>query len=354
MTTSTELIELSNGIRTRAEKWIFEVLDPTGRVTGEVHPVKAPQIEFDSSAAIMRRLTGFRLTASEYASINTLRDSIRPSLVLEDGSTWPMGLFLFSSAGTARFSYGLELNATLADQGLILAQAPAETLSFPAGTAATDAIRQTFEAAGIYNAQIASLGFTIGSPLGYPAGLSSVSFAKILSKLCSIAGGHPPFFANDGTATVRGATNLSTATASITYPDSSRIIARSIHESNDLLTAANRYLVIDTAATTAPVWAVYKIPADAPHSYENRGRWFTKTLEAPGVGSVEQALAYGESYYRANAAALEKVVWASPVDPRHDAFTVVSFRDVNYLETSWSVRCAPGGPMTHTGQRVYA
>lgn len=352
MSTTAELLDL-DGVLSRSEKVRFDLVDKNGVVLGALHPQAPAQIDVDSSAQIKRRLSNVLISSDEYADVNPLADRVRPYWVLDNDDELPLGLFLFADTASQRYSYGRTMTATLVDQGLILTQELGSSLGFAAGTTGSAAISQTLEAAGIYNASIATTSYTLASPIAWPAGKTGTTYAKVLEELCLTAGYHSPYFDNTGTVTVRAATNLSTATASYSYVDGGRIIAGSMVESNDLLNAPNRFLVVDTAATAAVVVYDYMIPETAPHAYETRGFYITKTIEAPGVGTADQARAVAEAHYTQTPQSYETVVFSSPADPRHDTFDVVNYRGTNYLETAWSLRLAPGGPMTHKASRVY-
>ena len=351
MSTATAMLDLE--ILSRAEKVRFDLVDKTGASLGAIHPVSAVTISNDGSASIKRSLSGFQLAADEYADVNPLSDRVKPYWCLSTGDEYPLGVFLFGEASTQRWSYGRSLTGSLVDQGLVLAQEISESLGFEAGTTASAAIVRTFEAAGFYTAEVATTAYTFGSPLAYPAGKGGTTYAKILDELCQKAGYYPAYFDNDGTPRVRATATLADATPTLDYVDGGRITSGTIVESNDLLKAPNRFLVIDTAATTGDVSYVYDIPADAPHSYENRGFRITKTIEAPGVGDKAQAENVARAYYSSNPQAYETAVWSSPPDPRHDTFDIVNYRGVNYLELGWSIVCTPGGEHTHTASRVY-
>ena len=351
MTTATEMLDLD--ILSRAESVRFDLTDKTGSVLGAIHPVSAVTISNNANAQIKRSLSGFVLPADEFTDVNPLSDRVRPYWVLSDGTEYPCGVLLFAEASTQRWSYGRTLTASLVDQGLILAQEISESLGFSAGTTASAAITRTFEAAGFYTASVATTAYTFGSPIAYPAGRGGATYAKILNEICQKAGYYPAYFDNDGTPIVRATETIADATATLKYLDGGRITSGTIVESNDLLKAPNRLLVVDTSATTGDVSYVYDIPEGAPHSFENRGFRITKTIEAPGVGDKVQAANVARAYYANNPQAYESAVWSSPADPRHDTFDVVNYRGVNYLEMAWSLKCAPGGSHTHTASRVY-
>lgn len=352
MATTAALLDLTS-IMSRAEEVRFDIVDVSGVKVGTLQPVAPAQISNDATQQIKRRLSNLLITSSDYASVNPLAHRIKPYWVLENADELPLGLFMFADASSQRYSYGLTMTATLVDQGLILTQELGTSLSFAAGTTASEAITQTVQAAGIFTASIASTQYTLGSPIAWPAGKTGTTYAKVLDDLCLKAGYHSPYFSNSGTLIIREATNLSTATAAYNYVDGGRIIAGSMVESNDLLNAPNRFLVVDTAATTGAVTYEYLIPSTAPHSFEYRGFYVTKTVEAPGVGNVEQARSVAEAYYSQTPQAYEIAAFSSPADPRHDTFDVINYRGTNYLEIGWSLTCGPGGPMNHKLSRVY-
>ncbi len=347
---SDELLDLD--VLSRAEKVRFDLVDRAGRVIGELHPQVGCQIQNDTSGQIKRKLTGFVITADEYDDVNPLTDRVRPYWVLDDGDEYPLGVFLFAEASTATRSYGETLSATLVDQGLILGQGIDSTVGFSAGTSASAALTEVFNLAGFFTTSISVGSFELGAPVAWPAGKSGTTWAKIVDDLCRKSGAYPAYFDNDGTPTVRLTRDVDGVVADFDFR--SRIAAGSIGTANDLLIAPNRYMAIDTSATTGAIVGVYDIPDTAPHSFNNRGFRITRVVEAPGVGDVAQALAAAQAAYTISPVAYATASWSSPADPRLDTFDVVKLWDgENWLETSWALTCAPGGPMTHKAVRVW-
>lgn len=347
---SSALLDLE--VRARREKVRFDLTDPAGRKIGEVHPQRQCTITNESTAQIKRKLTGFMLTPSDTAAVNPLTDRVRPYWVLDDGSEYPLGLFLFAEASTAVLSYGDRLTGTLVDQGLILAQEIDRTVGFDAGTSATTAISTTLELAGFYGASVAASTFELGSPVAWPAGQAGTTWAKILDDLCRKAGAYPAYFDATGTVRVRTIDNVNAVAPVLDYRG--RIRAGSIVTSNDMLIAPNRYLAVDTSATTGSISATYDIPDSAPHSANRRGFRITKVVEAPGVGDVAQAAAAAQAAYTAAPVSYATASWSTTPDPRADTFDVVRLWDgENWLSTSWTLPCIAGAAMSHRANRVY-
>lgn len=348
---SDELLDLV--VTARSEKVRFDVVDNTGRVIGNVHPEMPVHISCDANAQIKRTMTGFVLPPGESADIDPISHRIRPWWVLDDGDEYPLGVFLFAEASAAMRTYGVRLTATLVDLGLVLAQEIDRTVGFDTGTAGAAAIAQLLELAGIYDPQVSvSSSFELGSPIAWPAGSAGTTWAKVLDELCSMAGAYPAYFDPSGRCVVRTIDNVDTTPPRLDY--SRRATAGSIVTSNDLLIAPNRYLAVDTSATGAAITAIFDVPDTAPHSYARRGFRITKVVEAPGVGDEQQAYAAAQAAYTSTPVAYEAATWSSPPDPRAGTFDIVRLWDNNtWLETSWSLTCAPGGPMTHRATRVY-
>jgi hypothetical protein len=342
-----------DGISQRAEKVTFEVLDSSLNVTGTITPVHVGSVENNATAAIKRRLTGFRLSATDYNAVNTLTDRIRPSWVLSDGRKFPLGLFLFADASSPRRSWGRELEATLVDQGLILSQPLSATVGFPTGTSVAAAAGQVAALAGVMGAAIDASPVVTSSPLAWPAGKSGTTYSKVLDDLAALGGYYPAYFSNAGQLLLDTVVDVPTAAAALIYADGGRIVTDSIVEANDLLTAPNRYIVVDTSATDAPITATYDIPANVPYSATRRGFVIPRFVDAPGIGSQAAALVLAAQIADSDVAAFETVQFSGPADPRHDTFDVVSFRGVNYLEVGWRLNLAAGGPHDHQLRRVY-
>lgn len=351
MPSAAEVLDLI-GIGQRTEGMRFELRDAAGTYLAPVYPVKTVQINNAAEGVLKRSIDNFVLAPDVIGDVDMISDRVWPYWVFDDGTEYRLGVFLFAAAAQQRRSYGLTATTKLLDQGLILGQSTAHTIGFGAETYATDAIIEVFNLAGFHAPSIASSTVTLSSPIAWPAG-ASTTYAKILTELCGIAGLGDWFFANDGTPTICALPDLATATTDLKYNAGGRIIAGSPVEENNLLSAPNRYIAIDTASKDAPIVGIYDLPDEAPNSISKREFAMTKVIEAPGVGTVEAAAAYAASYAQTDPRTHEIVTFASPPDPRHDTFDVVEYLGVNYQELSWTLTGAPGGPHIHKLKRVW-
>lgn len=354
MATSDQYLDL-DGVSVRADTVRFDLLDQANTLIGTATPQgQAASIACDGNQSIKRKLSGVTLMGSDATAINPLRDRLRPVWVLPNGAEFLCGVFLFADASDRRYSYGLTRDASLVDQGLITGQPLATRLSWSAGTLVTDALRQTAEAAGIYAYSIDTSSATIGSAIAFEPGKAN-TYQKVLDYLAGFAGFFNPYFDNAGLLRARTIPDLASVTPTLVYAggNAGRILAGSMVEANDLLSAPNRYIVVDTSGTSGAVSATYDVPSSAPHSIAQRGFVIPKWIEAPGVGNVDQALAVAQAAATQEPQAYQTVAFSSPADPRHDTWDVISYLGQTYIETSWKLKLAPGGPMEHTAQRVY-
>jgi hypothetical protein len=351
VSTDAQLLDL-DGVSLRTDRFRFDLLNAANVKQGEIHPVTFCQIANTADQAIKRRLTNFALPPDEATDVDVLADRVRPVMILENGSEYPLGVFLFADAASTRHSYGVAMTATLVDQGLILGQQIRATIGVDQGTNCATALAAVAAEAGVLSMQVDTTAASTGAPLVWPSGKSAATYGKVLADLAALAGFHDPYYSNDGTLIARTLSNPDTTTATLIYADGGRIVAESMTESNDLLQAPNVYVVIDTASTGNAVTYSYELSADAPHSYARRGFYVPRFVEAPGVANVDNALQLAQTQASADVLAWETVQFASPLDPRHDTFDVVNYRGQNYLELGWRMTLAPGGPMEHELKRV--
>lgn len=349
---STDLITL-NGIRRRVDRFVFDVLDNNNSVVGNLQPSRdrPANVSVDTSRGIMRTLTGIHVDAVRQLGISTVSARVRPAMVLQDGSSWPLGVFLFGDASRPRRSWGLELDATMVDPLYILSQPVGRYASFPAGTVCTSAALQLAQEVIFTPYAVTASTQTTGVDKAYTPDQSRQA---IINDLLTIAGYFPVYFDNSGVMTFRPAPAATVFDSpTFDYEPGGRIIKDSIIESDDLLTAPNRYVVIDSGATASTVSASYDLPYTTPNSIVNRGFAVTKVIRTQGVQSNDAAFAAAVAAAQADARTFRTVSFKSTHDPRHDTFDLVRFLGNVYRELSWSVDLRAGAQMSHKITRVY-
>lgn len=353
MATADELLDL-DGVSQRASEIRFDILDsrlaPIGTVKPDLDPVA--RVTNNSNAAIKRTLQGMRLNAAEQADVNPLTDRIRPVWVLENGSQYPLGVFLFASMDRARSEWGLDADVSAVDQCLILDQPLERGVGYPGGTPIRDAIVTQFQAVGIHSYNVdPSITSRIGAPIHWPAG--NTSRMKVLNDLAAMAGAYSAYFDNDGVGVVRRVPDLSTVVPTLVYEAGGRILHGSPVESDDLLEAPNRYIVVDSGDPNAAIVGYYDVPAAAPNSFANRGFVIARVISEQGIESNAEAITRGRAAAAQDAGTFEWVQFSSPPDPRHDTFDAVGYLGGVYREQQWTLPLLEGSEMTHDLRRVY-
>lgn len=346
-----DLLDLNN-VNGRAEGMRFDLLDPSGEILGAIHPVQVVTITNDTGGIIKRTISGLELIPSEAADVNPLRHRVRPYWILSDGTEYPMGLFKFVQPNFLRFSYGSHLRGSMCDLGVMLEQPTVNTLSFPVGYRVVDAIRDTIVLAGITDYAIPSSPLTLAAPKVWPAG-DSTTYGKIVAELCVMGLFYDGYFDNNGRYQIRASLDPDVNETTLRYLSGGRLVSESMIESNNLMEAPNRYVVLDSAITESPITGVYDIPDSAPQSFANTGLRIPRFVDIPGIGTGVNAIAAARSAYLQDVKAYETVTFAGPPDPRHDTWDLVNYLGTNYLELGWSLKCEPGGEMAHTVRRVF-
>lgn len=358
--TDEELLTL-DGISHRTATLRFDVLNQALETIGTVKPVSAPTVEQNINRAIKRTLNGFRLDPDTRGDVNTLTDRIRPVYVLESGTTYELGVFLFAEATRPRRPWGVELDASLYDLLWLFDQEIAESVSYPAGTNITDAMSDLAVDLGHPNVQVDPSSIVAGAPLVWPVD-GTTTYLDILNELAALVGFRSVYCDNAGTLRARTAPDLSTASADFTYRTSSdpgrMIAAGTITERDDLLSAPNRYIVVDTSPQDAPIVGVYDVPDSSPLSAANRGIVVPQVHDVQGLENTAAAEAMAAAKAKEDASTFRWVEFDAVPDPRHDTYNIVAYEDDDgdvlvYREQSWTLPCAPTALMHHSLRRVY-
>lgn len=350
--TALDLLEMR--VRRRKETVRFDVLDTSGSKLGEVNPIRSriPRVDLNINRAIKRTMPNFAVDAAQAADIDLVADRIQPVWVLQTGDEYPLGVFLFGDGTRRRFTYGQPLDATLVDHGYVLDQGVERSVGFDVGAnAVTEAAALAAEVLPSVVQDVTPSTFTIASPVAWPAGTKR---SEIINDLLGKAGYYSPWFSNAGELTMRPVPDLSTAAPDFTYESGAKIIAGTITEANDLLSAPNRYLVVDQTQPDSPIYGSYDIPDDAPNSVVRRGFPVLRKIDQKGLASNDEAVSAAMAVALQDASAYEHVAFSATPDPRHDSFNIVQYLGLSYREQSWVLALKPGGPHSHDLRRVYS
>lgn len=354
MPTTTDLLDLAGGIGQRASEVRFDVLNQTLGLIGtiSVDSSNPARVANNTSATIKRTISNVELPASVQGDIDPFGDRLRPMWILENGAEYPLGVFIFGGIDRHRWEWGLDADVTGVDQLLILDQPLEHSVGYRAGTPVRDAIVEQFQQAAVPDFWIdPAITTLLANPISWPAGQSKRT--DVVNDLAALGGAYSAFFDNAGTGKVVRVPDLSASVPTLIYDAGGRIYEGSMVETDDLLEAPNRYIVIESGDPENAIVGYFDIPDDAPHSGTNRGFVIATVIAEQGLASVAEAEARAQAAYAQDRGTYEWVQFSGPPDPRHDTFDAVSYLGSVYREQSWSMQLWEGAEMIHDLRRVY-
>lgn len=350
---TTPSLELAAYVGQRSSTFRFALLDGvTGESKGDIHPLRedVPVLSHDTSRTIKRTLN-ISLGVTDSALINPVRDRVLVYMVT-GGVEYPLGRYMFSDATVARWTSGALTSCTLMDEMFIVDQ-PMEN--------AFSALR---DYVGV-NATMVRLmqplpqityDFEVSSQNAAGSWAAGTSRAKVLGDLCTQGGFFSPWFDNDGVLRAIQSFDPADKLPDIDLDEGYRVIRGTVAETNDLLDAPNRFIVISNGATgieaQAPTYGVYDVPNSAPHSILNRGFVVPDVRDlqtATGASAQVAAKTIGIT-----STVFERVHLETVPDPRHDSYDVIRWQGELWLELSWSMNLIEGGTMSHVMRKAYS
>ena len=308
------------------------------------------RITHDTSRTIPTA-TQLQFDRDDTARIDPISHRIAVSMLLV-GAGYPLGRYLIVDHTRSRTSAGPLAASALVDE-MFLVDQPLTASFCPAtqsGLYATQigidqAINLLLRDLALPTRIEATSASTAGT---WPAGTSR---AKVLADLALDGGYTTPWIDHHGTLQMIRAVDPATAVPDLNLDLPGRVLADSIAEVTDLLTAPNRFVVISNDAGTTPIVGVYDLPPAAPNSAQRRGFVIPHVVERQ-VTDVRQATAVAETFAR-TMTVTERAELSTAPDPRHDGHTLVWWRGQRWIETSWSMQLTPGGTMRHILKRTY-
>ncbi len=335
----------------------------TGEERGEITPLRSASISHDVARTIKRQLN-LSLGIEDTSNINSVQDRVRVSMVLPDGSEYPLGTFMFNSATENIFTSGNLGNYTLSDEMFKVDQQIEQAVGRQDG----QVIMPTCES--LVNQVLAGQGvaFTVEpSPFATDQGWAIGSYRGQVAQDLSVTGDwFSPWF--DSTNVMRF---IRTFEPGDRIPDfdwdaGNQVLREGIVQTGNLLTVPNRFVVVGNTTTTTvdsggsqvqsgaiPVVGTYDVPSSYPYSLANRGFTITNVSDLP-VFTAGQATAAARLLAIRNGA-FEQLSVSTALDPRHEAYNVVWWREMAWLETSWTMNLLEGGGnMTHVLRRAYS
>jgi hypothetical protein len=376
------------GLAQQAYTFQFKLVDGvTGQfkrfLTPKVDTV--PQLSHDSTRTIKRQVS-LQLAVSDTSAVDVIRDRVFISMVLSDGTTYPLGKYTFSTNQKSLSTGGRQSTPTLMDEELIIDE---NTVSaFPP----SDLTERT----ATIQKNIASFGTVISIPVNCNNlahvllslyGLTGVievspfyttatwsfgtSGLSILSDVATFGDFFPPWMGNDGLLHMIRTFDPALAVPDFDWDAYPHVYADTITEEDDLLAAPNRFIVVSntaasnqdttstnpdgstlpTQATNLTIIGTYDVPVNAPHSIKNRG-FVVSQVSNLQLDAQDQAIAVARTI-GIQSTIYQRTTLTTFPDPRHDSYNVIRWQGQNWLELAWSMDLVAGGQMQHTLRRTY-
>lgn len=339
-------LDLTDGYGQRSETFRFELVNgASGIRLGTVTPLRTGSLSHDIGRTVKRSLT-LTLGVADTAAINPVSDRLDVYAVI-NGTEYPLGRYVFTDASSQRWTSGSIGNMSLVDEMFIIDQ-ELET-GYSARSRGVGFAIQEVLADFAYTKSIAASPY-----ISAEAWAAGTRRGQVLATLATTGDYFTPWFTNDRVLTFIRSFDPATQVPAFDFDAGNQVLRAGIVESNDLLSAPNRFVVISNAATDGqiPATGSVDVPASAPHSIQNRGFVIPKIVDLQ-VTDRYQATAIAKSL-SIQESPLEYVNIGTALDPRHDAYDVIFWDGQLWLEVAWSIQLTPGGVMSHTLQKVYS
>lgn len=340
------LLDLDPWVGQRQASFRFELTNGvTGEKLGDITPLRTAQLTHDTSRTIKRQLD-LDLGVRDMAAVNTLTDRVSPFMVFPTGAEYPLGRYMFTDASREFTTAGRMGNLVLNDE-MFLVDQQIEAGILGTGKGIPSLISEVLGDLPITylvdpSPYTSSENWGIGSNRG-----------QILESL-SITGDYfSPWFDNSSVLRFIRTFNPADEIPDFNWDVGNKVIRSGILESDDLLTAPNRFIVISNTAfdPSIEVVASADIPNTAPNSVTNRG-FVIANVQDLQLSDNSQAAAVVNGIAQ-RMTTFERVGISTAPDPRHDSYNIINWQGEHWLELAWSMPLMEGRAMTHLLRKAY-
>lgn len=354
-------LDLPDWIGQRTSTFVFEAVDIVTGYRTTINPIAdtTPTIVHDTNRTITRTITGLQFGVTDTALLNSIRTRLYPWM-WTGSRYWPLGIYLFSTQNRLRHTSGVTSTGAFYDQMFIVDQEIEEafgqpdvffTPSSPVGVSVQFGLEKLLGDLPITFTAQPSPFKSIGA---WPGGTGR---GQIVEQYAIDGDYLSPWFDHSGVLRFIRSFDPALAAATFNLDEGHRVLRDPVPlETDDLITAPNRIIVVgnaalSAAAATTPTVGRYDIPSSAPHSIANRGFVVPKTINRQ-VQDTVQAQAIAQNLGQ-RLTVYETVELSTVPDPRHDSYDVIRWQGHNWLETAWALPLREGQPMRHVLRRAY-
>lgn len=346
-------LELPDYVGQRSATFRFDIVDAVTGYRRELHPISntSPTIQHSTSGTIKRRVNNLLLGVDDTAIFNSISSRLEP-FMLVGGEEFTLGRYVPADWPRFLSTGGTTSSASFFDEGFIVDQQI--TNAFGPSTTLTEFVSTLLNR------------FLVNYPIQFS--IEPSDFVTLGSWGAGTRGGFvveqlaldgdylAPWF--DNQSIMRFIRNFDPANVIPTFDFDvgNRVIRENIIESDNLIDAPNRFVVIGNGSATiengGAIVGVADVPNSAPHSIMNRG-FVVPSVVTRQIESATQAAAIAQNLVQRQTL-VEQVSLTTAPDPRHDSYDVIRWQGENWLEIGWSLTCSEGAPMQHTLRKTYS
>lgn len=339
-------LDLDESIGQRTATYRFDLTNGvTGEQLGRIYPIRqGATLSHDTTKTTKRELR-LNLDVADTLAVNPLTDRIAVSMLLS-GQQYPLGRYMFTDETDAVSTGGNRGSLVLVDEMFLVDQQISS--GFGPTTSVEDAVLRLVQELPLLDVLIEPSPYTARG-----AWAPGTTRGQILGAYATQGDYMTPWLDNDGIFRMVRTVDPDTAVATIDFDRGRRVIANSITETDDTLSAPNRFIVTSNSgdAFTGAIVGTYDVPPSAPYSIAQRG-FVIPNVTSLQIASPAQATAAARNL-GIRQSVFRRTQLSTAPDPRHDSYDVVRWRGVNWLELSWSLTLLEGSPMTHVLRRSF-
>lgn len=339
----------------RSATWRFDIVDVVTGYRRTINPIMTGSagIRHDTRSTIKRNITGLTLSAADTAVFNSLSSRLEPFMIIK-GEAFQVGRYVPSDWARFPQTRGTTSSASFYDEGFIVDQQITNAFGAndPAGETAFSMISR-------FVAQYPITSYI--EPPGPSEAFTSVGSWSagtrggfILDQLALDGNYLSPWFDNSSVLQFKRAVDPAGELPSFDFDDGHSVIRNSIVESDNLIDAPNRFVVVgnSSAALENALVGVADVPSSAPHSIANRG-FVVADVSSRQVTTSGQAAAIALNLVR-NQTLVEQADLSTLSDPRHDSYDIILWQEEKWVEVAWTLPFDTTASMSHTLRKVYS
>jgi hypothetical protein len=348
-------LDVSPYVGQLSSSWRFDLVDVVTGYRRAINPVIDGNagIRHDTRSTIKRMISGLTLSPADTAVFNSISSRLEPFMLVGD-QEFQVGRYVPSDWARFRLSAGGDVasSASFYDETFIVDQQISTGFGAlsTVGETVTSMIRR----------------FLVSYPVNYHIDDGSSSFLSLGAWAAGTRGGFileqlaldgdflSPWFDNASILQFKRTFDPALEFETFDFDVQSGVILKTIIESDNLINAPNRFVVIGNGASSlgASLVGSADVPSSAPHSIEKRGFVIAdvqnrQVTTAAQAGAIAQNLMITQSL-------VEQVELQTPTDPRHDSYDIIKWQDNKWTEIAWTMPFASDGLMSHTLRRAYS